>query len=119
MARIFVGDETEFRRIYEGREPPRHEPLGKVRSDLAAVLDYAADPFRWRDEDSLSDVWVDLRYSEAIRLNELLDAAVERATDAAMEGVKHEIVAAALAFAAEHPNAPRVTGRREDSVTAR
>lgn len=54
-----------------------------------------------------SDLWADLRPSEWARLHELLRAAQDRSVERARAAILEEITAAALAFAAEYPDAPR------------
>ena len=51
--------------------------------------------------------WTDLRASEDARLHKLLAKAEHRALGRARAIVIEEAVAAALAFAAEYPDAPR------------
>lgn len=54
------------------------------------------------------DVWrSDLRPSEAIRLRQIAREARERAKHRAQEAIVEELVAAALRFAEEYPDAPR------------
>lgn len=53
------------------------------------------------------DLWVDLRASEAARLLELADEAWVRARQRVHQILVDELTAAALAFAAEYPEAPR------------
>jgi hypothetical protein len=58
--------------------------------------------------DGLFDV-NDLRDSEEERLNELVYAAVDPIRDETRRRIDEAVVSAALAFAAEHPDAPRAT----------
>ncbi len=52
-------------------------------------------------------LWRDLRPSEADRLVELVNAATERAAERCEAIILEELTAAGVAFAAEHPDAPR------------
>lgn len=52
-------------------------------------------------------LWRDLRASEAARLRDLVDAAIERAADAAERVIIDELVAAGVTFAGLYPDAPR------------
>ena len=53
------------------------------------------------------DLWDDLRRPEAARLDELYVLGTKRALGMCLELVMDELVAVALAFAAEYPDAPR------------
>ena len=94
-------------------------PSDDPRNRLAEVVPAFADPIRWQlgDSDLAEDeqefgqlgdaIWKDLRPSEAARLIALLDEAEQRALASAQELIIREYVTAALAFAAEFPEAPR------------
>ena len=56
-----------------------------------------------------SSPWRDLRPSESARLEAIITAAETRAWARAHAAIVEEAVAAALAFAAEYPEAPRAT----------
>ena len=56
-----------------------------------------------------SSLWRDLRPSESSRLEAISTAAEARAWARAHAAIVEEAVAAALAFAAEYPEAPRAT----------
>ena len=56
---------------------------------------------------ALSDLWADLRPNEIERVRELIAEAKGRALDAAWPVIADQVVAAAVAFAAEYPDAPR------------
>jgi hypothetical protein len=71
--------------------------VGYIELDMADDLSVPA----------LSDLWSDLRPSEARRLAEIVDEAKDRALEAAWEIIAEEAVQAALTFAAEYPDAPR------------
>jgi hypothetical protein len=58
----------------------------------------------------------DLRESEIARLDALADLAVRSIRDDARRRINEALVAAALTFAAEHPDAPRAP--REATATA-
>lgn len=56
----------------------------------------------------LSDIWADLRPSEASRLGQLVRDGSIRALKVLDDALRAEVVAAAMQFAAEHPDASRV-----------
>jgi hypothetical protein len=60
------------------------------------------------DEHDPYEVWADLRISEARRLDEIAQAAINRALGRAVVDITDELVNAALLFVSEHPDAPRV-----------
>lgn len=67
-----------------------------------------SDPIGYFDDEGfLSDIWTDLRPSEQERLNSLLADAVGAAYVRAKAVILEEVVGAALAFAAECPDARR------------
>jgi hypothetical protein len=86
---------------------------------LIEAVEAFADPLRWKPGDvdlieadyhEMGDtIWRDLRPSECKRLRELLYQAEQRADAAAHDLIVREYTAAALAFAAECPDAPRAT----------
>jgi hypothetical protein len=107
--------EAEIREAIE-RSATRYSNAGKDKL-TEAVMEYA-DDIRWDpgDPDGLTPpacedrgtaLWCDLRPSEADRLKTLLYGAEERAVAACHELIIREYIAAALAFAAEYPDAPR------------
>ena len=82
---------------------------------LEEAVSLAVAPLWWEapsvDEvdsvESGDKVWSDLRPSEATRLHTLVGEAEQRAQGRCHEVILDELTAAALAFAAEHPDAPR------------
>ncbi len=99
-------------------------PNDNEESRLREAIDRMADSLNWhRDLDPVEDevfeygnnIWTDLRPSQAQRLAELREAAQERGYQSAREAILDELVAAALAFGAEYPDAPRST---REAVTA-
>lgn len=88
----------------------RH-PFDAWTHKLGDAVVQAFDPVGYHDaEGSTSDIWTDLRNSEGLRLAQLVDIAAERTIERVRAIVIEEVVAAALAFAAEYPDAPRATG---------
>jgi hypothetical protein len=96
------------------------DTLGTNRSALRSVIASIGNPMtnpaflaieadaEWEpDRPDPGDLWYDLRTSEARRLRELTTAAVERAADRCAAIILDELTAAGVAFAAEHPDAPR------------
>jgi hypothetical protein len=59
-----------------------------------------------------NDVWTDLVPSQARRISQLMATAQERAFQRARAAIIEEYVSAALAFAAEFPDAPRAKAGR-------
>ena len=95
-------------RLYPSDDPGRKvkeaidgwaDGIGYVDLDAEGRLDFG--------QDSLSELWADLRPSEQARLGALIVAAKARAFSAANAAILDELTAAALAFAAEFPGAPR------------
>jgi len=100
------------RRVTDYPHDDPREPLKEAIDAWASILTSPAydilespDP---RDEgDDSTELWADLRPSEAIVLRRLATEAIDRVFERCQELVTEEVVAAALAFAAEHPDAPR------------
>ncbi len=129
MATATAPTEAEIREAIRARienypsDDPR-TPLREAIKGLAGILRGPAydtlespDP---RDGNGMAtapeDLWSgDLRPSEALVLRRHGEAAVERAFERAMALIVEEIVAAALAAAAEIPDAPRAA---REPVTA-
>jgi hypothetical protein len=94
-------------------------PHDNPRKKMAEAISEAFDPIGYvqlspEDEAGfgskvLSDLWDDLRPSEAKRLHDLIAEHVKEALEASWAAVVSEVVAAALTFAAEYPDAPRAT----------
>lgn len=104
-------------------------PIGEVVDDIgnlrAALRSLALEAGRYLAESArqtkeggdglwepMSDplpgcLWGDLRPSEAERLTSIIHEAAYRAADRSMAVILDELTAAGLAFAAEHPDAPR------------
>lgn len=87
-----------------------------VIQEIGASIDEPAEEvLLWGDivdqEPVTESVWMNLRPTEARRLHELVEVAIERAIDRALEVTLQEIRGAAMAFAAEFPDAPRGLGR--------
>ena len=107
--------EAEIRALIESRSA--RYPTDSIEHRLERALDSAFDTIGYVSLDEqgqydfgeafLSDTWGDLRPSEANRLGELIHEARVRAESRARAAIVEEVVAAALAFAAEHPDAPR------------
>lgn len=111
--------EAEIRAVLAGR----WSADGELRSTetyrrLEEAGSLAVAPLWWEapdvPDDSHSDesgdeIWSDLRPSEATRLHELIGEAQKRAEQLCIEAIANELTAAALAFAAEYPDAPRAT----------
>jgi len=109
--------EAEIRATIEAAwgDSPRDDP----RDKLAQAVEAFAQPIRWKlngielaaDEAEFAQLgdalWKDLRPSESVRLLDLLYEAEQRALERAQETIMGEYTAAALAFAAEFPDAPR------------
>jgi len=81
----------------------------------APIVDYAVEVLEglghgggWEPmRDVPAGLWRDLRPSEALRLRELMSEASRRAADRARTLIVDELVAAAMTFEAEYPDAPR------------
>jgi hypothetical protein len=87
-----------------------HEP-GLGRGSLSLRWDDI--PYDWSTlTDDLYDM-EEMRPSEIARLDELRRGAVEALFDGLDRRLVEALVAATLAFAAEHPDAPRMRGRTE------
>lgn len=107
--------EAEIRALIDDRSA--RYPNDSIEHHLDHVLDKAFDTIGYVDLDEqgqrdfgstfLSDTWADLRPSEADRLGELIAAARQQAAERARAAIVEEVVAAALTFAAEYPDAPR------------
>jgi hypothetical protein len=100
--------------LAELAELPGDNEVDKL-TDTVDRFSYAVDWHRDRDiaTDELieysADIWTDLRPSQADRLAELVGTARQRAYERAHAVILEEFVSAALAFAAEYPDAPRAT----------
>jgi hypothetical protein len=108
--------EKELRQIIRDRADRYRNDSPRER--LAEVIDKYCDPLGYvpiADEQdredfaakAFSDTWADLRPSEVERLDQLLTDARARAAERAEAVILEELVAAALTFADEHPDAPR------------
>lgn len=100
--------------LWPNDNPTKH--LGEVVVDFASFLtspafDALENPDSRAPEDlsnAADDVWAsDLRPSEAVRLREIAQEGIARATERAQAAIVDELVAAALRFAEEFPDAPR------------
>jgi hypothetical protein len=107
----------------EGRSGTRPGP---VRGDITALIEdvaqwlmhpawytleanaYDAGPeIAPRDTDGHPPLWMDLRTSEARRLEQLVEDAIERAAQRCEAIIIEELTGAGAAFAGEFPEAPR------------
>jgi hypothetical protein len=77
-----------------------HDMASTVRAPAWTILE-SPDPRHDLDRGP----WADLRPSEAERLMALVNEAEARAVERCLSVVREELTAAALAFAAEHPEA--------------
>ncbi len=79
--------------------------------DVGDALDCAAFTALGSEYDAGDDapdsLWRDLRRSEARRLRELVTGAIDAAASRCEAIALEELTAAGVAFAAEHPDAPR------------
>lgn len=106
---------SEVRALIDDRSA--RYPNDSIESYLDDALDKAFDTIGYVNLDDqgafdfgeafLSDTWADLRPSEQARLGQLIAEARHRAARKAREAIVEEVVSAALAFAAEYPDAPR------------
>lgn len=91
---------------YRARYSESAEHLDTAVDYSFAVIDYRISPDE--DEHPLGAyVWTNLRPTEAARLRELVEEGRQRALERAREAITAEIVAAAMQFASEFPDAPR------------
>lgn len=108
--------EAEIREALAARE--RDFPVDSVTRRLVDVVDTAFQVITYTEldaqgrydfvADALTDVWADLDPVQVARLADIVELAKARAIASAGESVRREVVAAALAFGAEHPHAARV-----------
>src|SRR5687768_15534457 len=106
--------EQEIREILADRERRYPHDFG---DKLAEAIDHAFDAIGYVELDEqgqydfggewLSDTWADLRQSEQRYLAGAILQAKGRALASAREAIVGEVVAAALQFAREYPDAPR------------
>ena len=89
----------------------RHVERYRVKLDSADEMYHPFDALT----NSGTSPWRDLRPSQERRLDEILEEAETRAFDRCRAILSEEATAAALAFAAEHPDAPRAA---REPVTA-
>ena len=57
---------------------------------------------------ALSSMWADLTANDLAELASIVEAAKSRAIERAHEAIRQEVVAAGLAFGADHPHATRI-----------
>jgi hypothetical protein len=95
-------------------EPMKHgddSPRAKLDEAIDKAMDVVGyvhiDPVDEIAVTTCSDLWSDLRPSEARRLAEIVAEAKDRALEAAWVVIVKEVTRAGLTFAAEYPDAPR------------
>lgn len=93
--------EAEIREILAEAEPD----IGELISEFTNLLAYV--PPGSRGPAYTPGLWDDLRPSQENRLLDLLDNVYEELKEAIRKMIEDRVVAAALAFAAEFPDAPR------------
>lgn len=108
--------EAEIRELVAERD--RRYPFDSIDAKLEEAINRGFDTIGYVSLDEkgqydfgesfLSDTWADLRPSEEDRLAELIVEAKARAEQRARDAIVEEVIAAALAFGAEYPDAPRV-----------
>jgi len=99
--------EAEIRAILQAVEEEIDENLGEVVNVATSLIDYEV-PER-RGEAYSGSVWDDLRESEANRLRLILDECAHDLYKDLTRLIIDRVTAAALTFAAEYPDAPRLT----------
>ena len=117
--------EAEIRQVIHDRAAkfPGDNPRDKLDEGIDKALDALGYVELDDDEQDgmpsgatvISDLWTDLRPSEAVRLRDVVHDVRTELRDALWSMIEDRVVAAGLTFAAEHPDAPRARG---ETVTA-
>lgn len=104
--------EAEIREIIEARARKNDNALEHLELAIDEAGDALLTPMHEDgrydfDEAYMSDLWTDLRPSEADRLAELVEAAKAELRTTIWPQILNVIVEAGVRFAKEHPDAPR------------
>jgi hypothetical protein len=108
--------EREIRAILEPAKAAMADSLGEAIHEATSLIGYTYP--HERAEAYVGGVWDNLRPSEEGRLEGHIEAAYTDLYDSLAQAIVDRVTTAALRFAKEYPNAPRVARKADQRVPA-